>query len=98
MIAAFIDIEELREQRAMMHANFWVDMRFEPFKEIYENSIYPPNLFLEHPPESLAQKMEGEIQAYRNLYERGTFTRPSLEEETIEQRLKRAQRGGTLKA
>lgn len=98
VIAAFIDIEELREQRAMMHANFWVDMRFEPFKEIYENSIYPPNLFLKHPPESLAQKMEGEIQAYRNLYERGTFTRPSLEEETIEQRLKRAQRRGTLKA
>jgi hypothetical protein len=97
VVGALIDIEALRQARARMHMNQWSDMRFDPFKEIYETTILPPNLFLDHPPESLAQKMERGVQAYKNLYARGIFTRPSGETETVAERLAKAQEQGTLK-
>ena len=97
VIGAVVDIEALRQRRTMMCWNYWPDLRAEVFKEIYEHPIYPPNLFLEHPPESLSQKMEGETQGFDYLYERGTFTQPSGEVPTLGERIKEAQQAGTLK-
>ena len=97
VIGAMIDIEALRRRRTMVTDNYWPDLRTEVFKEIYESPIYPANLFMEHPPESLSQKMEGEIEGFRRLYERGTYTRPSGDALTVEQRLESAQELGTLK-
>ena len=97
VIVAEIDIEALRRRRTMMYWNYWPDLRAEVFKEMYEHPIYPPNLFLEHPPESMAQKMAGEAQGFDYLYRRGTFTRPSGKVATLEERMKKAQEKGTLK-
>ncbi len=97
VIGAVIDIEALRQSRTFMHWNYWPDLRAEVFKEMYENPIYPPNLFLEHPPESLSQKMAGEIKGFSRLYERGTYTRPSGEVLTLKGRMKEAWQRGTLK-
>ena len=97
VIGALIDIEALRRRRTLMMWNYWPDLRAEVFKEIYEHPIYPPNLFLEHPPESLSQKMAGEAQGFDYLYERGTFTRPGGEVPTLEEKIKGAQQKGTLK-
>ena len=81
----------------MVYWNYWPDLRAEVFKEIYEHPIYPPNLFLERPPDSFAQKMAGEAQSFKYLYERGTLTRPSSEVPSLEERMKRAQKRGALK-
>jgi hypothetical protein len=97
VIAAVIDIEALRRRRAMAAHNMWPDLRTEPFKEIYEHPIYPPNRFLKRPPESLAEKLEGEIQGFNYLYERGTYTPPSADMPSLSERMKRAQAMGTLK-
>jgi predicted amidohydrolase len=97
VIGARIDIETLRQRRAMVTRNTWPDLRAEIFKEIYEHPIHPPNLFLENPPESLSQKIEGEIQGFTTLYERGTLTRPGGDVKSIEERLREAQAKGTLK-
>lgn len=97
VIGAVIDIEALRRRRTMLYYNYWPDLRAEVFKEIYEHPIYPPNLFLEHPPESLSQKMSGEAEGFSYLYERGTFTQPSSKVPTLEERIKVAQERGTLK-
>jgi predicted amidohydrolase len=97
VIGAIIDIEALRRTRTMVTWNYWADLRAEVFKEIYENPIYPPNLFIEHPPESLSQKVEGEIQAFEYLYKKGTFTRPSGHVPTVAERIKEAQARGVLK-
>jgi len=97
VIGAVIDIEALRRRRTLMYWNYWPDLRAEIFKEIYEHPIYPANLFLEHPPESLSQKMAGEAQGFKFLYERGTFTPPSGKAPTLEERMKKAQDMGTLK-
>lgn len=97
VIAATIDIETLRRRRAMVFSNYWSDLRTEVFKEIYEKPIYPPNLFLKHPPESLAQKMEGTCQAFNYLCDRGTYTKPSGDVPSVAERIKAAQAKGTLK-
>ena len=97
VVGAMIDIEALRRRRTMVTYNYWPDLRTEVFREIYENPIYPPNLFLEHPPESLSQKMEGEIEGFRRLYEWGTYTRPTGDVPTVKERVEMAQKQGTLK-
>jgi len=97
VIGAIIDIEALRKRRTMVTWNYWPDLRAEVFAEIYRNPIYPPNLFLEHPPESLAQKLEGEIEAFDYLYERGTLTKPAGDVPNLQERIREAQERGTLK-
>jgi len=97
VIGGLIDIEALRRRRSMAAHNMWADLRTEPFKEIYEQPIYPPNRFLKRPPENLAEKLEGEIEAFEYLYERGTFTRPAADVPSLSEKMKRAQAMGTLK-
>jgi predicted amidohydrolase len=97
VIGALIDIESLRNRRSQIYFNLWADLRAEPFKKIYENPIYPPNRFIERPPESLSDKMEGEMESFKLLYERGIFTKPSIEPPTVREKIEAAQRAGTLK-
>jgi len=97
VIGALIDIEALRTRRSWIYFNLWADLRTEPFKEIYENSIYPANKFLERPPESLSDKMEAEVESFKRLYECGTFTKPSIEPPSIREKIEAAQKVGTLK-
>ena len=97
VIGALIDIEALRERRSMVTWNYWPDFRAEVFGEMYKDPVYPPNLFLDHPPESLSQKLEGEAQAFDRLYERGTLTKPSRDVPSVHQRIREAQERGTLK-
>jgi len=103
IIAATIDIESLREHRTIANHNMWVDVRTEGFREMYENPIYPPNLFPPgNPPRNLAQKMEGVKQVLNTLYGRGQFTPPaglSIEDmpKLFEQRIRYAQESGRLR-
>ena len=77
LIAATIDIEGLREHRTIANHNMWIDVRTEGFREMYEHSIYPPNLFPPgKPPRTLADKIEGAKTAMAGLYGRGHFTPP----------------------
>jgi predicted amidohydrolase len=103
IIAATIDIESLREHRTIANHNMWIDVRTEGFREMYENPIYPPNLFPPgNPPRNLAQKMEGAKQVLNTLYGRGQFTPPkglSVEDmpKLFEKRIRYAQESGRLR-
>jgi predicted amidohydrolase len=103
IIAATIDIEALRDHRSIANHNTWIDVRTEGFQEMYQTSIYPPNLFPSgNPPRTLADKMDGAKQAMRSIYERGQFIPPSghtIEEmpEIFEKRIRYAQETGRLR-
>ena len=103
IIAATIDIEALRDHRTIANHNMWIDMRMEGFKEMYEQTIYPPNLFPSgNPPRTLADKMEGAKQVLNTLYNRGQFTPPAgmtIEDmpKQFEARIKYAQDTGRLR-
>jgi hypothetical protein len=103
IIAATIDIEALREHRAVSAHNTWIDVRTEAFREMYENPIYPPNLFpVGRPPRNLAQKLEGATSALDVLYGRGQFTPPHGKEPNemsglLAARVTRAQEQGRLR-
>lgn len=97
VIGAVIDVEALRRRRSMMTWNYWPDLRAEVFREMYDKPIYPPNLFLNNPPESLSQKLEGEAQAFETLFAQGTLTKPAEEVPGVLERLRAAQAMGTLK-
>jgi predicted amidohydrolase len=103
IIAATIDIESLREHRSIANHNMWVDVRAEGFREMYEQPIYPPNLFPPgNPPRRLFDKVEGCKTSFAGLYERGQFTPPhGYEPEDmpglLEKRVKYAQETGRLR-
>ena len=103
IIAATIDIESLREHRSIANHNMWVDVRAEGFREIYEQPIYPPNLFPPgNPPRRLSDKVEGCKTSFAGLYQRGQFTPPhGYEPEDmpglLEKRVKYAQETGRLR-
>lgn len=103
IIAATLDIETLREHRSITAHNTWVDVRAEVFKEMYEQPIYPPNLFPDgKPPRNLAEKVAGAKVALKTLYERGQFTPPyghTAQEmpDLLEQRIRAAQEQGRLR-
>ncbi len=78
VIGATIDIEALREHRARINHNCWVDVRTEGFRQIYAEPIYPANRFPSgQPPRTLADKMAPCKEAIATLYGRGTFTPPA---------------------
>ena len=103
IIAATIDIEALRDHRTIANHNMWIDVRTEGFKEMYENPIYPPNLFPPgNPPRNLAQKMDGAKQVLNTLYGRGQFMPPAgytAEDmpKLFEKRIRYAQETGRLR-
>jgi predicted amidohydrolase len=103
ILAATLDIESLREHRSIANHNMWVDVRTEGFREMYEQTIYPPNLFPpDKPPRTLADKVEGCKTVFAGLYGRGQFTPPyGYEPEDmpglLEKRVKYAQETGRLR-
>lgn len=103
IIAATIDIESLRDHRSIANHNMWIDVRTEGFREMYEEPIYPPNLFpAGNPPRNLADKMEGAKEVINTLYGRGQFEPPagySVEDMPVlfERRIRYAQKTGRLR-
>lgn len=103
ILAATIDIEGLRDHRTIANHNMWIDVRTEGFREMYENSIYPPNLFPPGKPlRNLAEKMAGAKQVLNTLYGRGQFTPPHGYTEDdmpklLEDRVRYAQQTGRLR-
>jgi predicted amidohydrolase len=103
IIAAPINIEALREHRTIANHNLWIDVRTEGFREIYEESIYPPNLFPPgNPPQTLSDKMDGAKQVLNTLYGRGQFMPPAGYEvedmpKLFEKRIRYAQETGRLR-
>jgi beta-ureidopropionase len=77
IVSAIIDIEALRQFRAMnLNSNWLKDLRTELFRDMYSQPIHPSNLWLKNDP-----LHHGEVDhVYRaniqSLYERGTWTRP----------------------
>jgi len=82
LVAAVLDIEALRQFRAMnLNSNWLKDLRTELFKRMYEKPIHPKNLWLEQDPlhhEEVDEIYRANIQ---RLVDRGTWTRPFYEHE-----------------
>ena len=75
--SAMVDIAALRDFRdKSLFGNWLKDMRTEQYKVIYEEPIFPKNLFLETPPPLRAERQELHRQSIRNLQERGVWKRP----------------------
>ena len=80
IVAATIDIEALRQFRAMsLNYNWLKDLRVELFKRMYEQPIHPKNLWLKDDPRSHAEVDEVYRANIRRLVERGTWTKPAFE-------------------
>ena len=78
MVAAIIDIEALRQFRAMnLNSNWLKDLRTELFRRMYETPIHPKNLWLAQDP----QTHEPVDDIYRDnigrLQARGAYTPPA---------------------
>jgi predicted amidohydrolase len=82
VVSAIIDIEALRQFRAMnLNSNWMKDLRTELFKEMYEQPIHPKNLWMEQDPLHHNEVDKIYRQNIEKLYERGSWTRPYLKHE-----------------
>jgi predicted amidohydrolase len=80
MTSAIIDIEALRQFRAMnLNSNWLKDMRTELFKRMYEKPIHPKDLWLEQDPKGHAEVDEVYRANIERLYERGAWTKPAVD-------------------
>ena len=73
-----IDIEALRHHRASAQWDNWLkDLRTELYRLVYEQPIYPKNLYLDRPPMDHAEYREQVIRRQVELmHERGIWVRP----------------------
>jgi predicted amidohydrolase len=80
-----IDVEALREFRARSPLMNWMkDLRTELLALIYEQPLYPKNLWLTRTPMQHAEyKTEVIDRQIRLMQERGIFTRPSRDEQRV---------------
>jgi beta-ureidopropionase len=77
ILSAIIDIEALRQFRAMnLNSNWMKDLRTELFQEMYKKPIHPKNLWLDQEPQHHNEVDKVYRQNIESLYERGTWTRP----------------------
>ncbi len=82
VVSAIIDIEALRQYRAMnLNSNWLKDLRTELFQEMYSQSIHPKNLWLDQEPFHHNEIDKVYRQNIDSLYERGTWTRPYFQHE-----------------
>ena len=82
IVAAVVDIEALRQFRAMnLNSNWLKDLRTELFQKMYDQPIHPRNLWMNQDPKSHAEVDEIYRENIQRLYERGTWTRPFYEHE-----------------
>lgn len=78
MVASLVDIEQLRQFRAMnLNSNWLKDLRTELFAKMYEKPIHPKNLWLHDAPKGHACVDEIYRQNIQRLVERGTWTPPA---------------------
>jgi len=78
IVAATIDVEALRNFRAMSLNNNWLkDLRVELFKRMYEEPIHPKNLAMTQAPRNNAEIDEVYRASIRRLQDRGTWTKPA---------------------
>jgi beta-ureidopropionase len=79
MTAAIIDVEALRQFRAMnLNSNWLKDLRTELFAEMYRRTIHPKNLWIENEPAGHADVDEVYRANIERLYEAGTWTPPAI--------------------
>ena len=78
-VSGVIDIEALRDHRARAQWDNWLkDLRTELYQLLYEQPIYPKNLYLDRQPMKHAEYKEKVIDAQiRLLQDRGVWARPS---------------------
>lgn len=80
IVAATVDIEALRNFRAMSLNNNWLkDLRVELYKRMYEQPIHPKNLWLTDAPKSNPEIDEIYRANIRRLQARGTWTKPAYD-------------------
>ncbi|MEJ8567026.1 nitrilase-related carbon-nitrogen hydrolase [Elongatibacter sediminis] len=80
IVSAIIDIEALRQFRAMnLNSNWMKDLRTELFAEMYSKPIHPKNLWMEQEPLHHGKVDEIYRQNIESLYERGAWTRPHVQ-------------------
>ena len=78
MVASLIDIEALRQFRAMnLNSNWLKDLRTELFRSMYDRPIHPINLWLDRDPAHHAAVDEIYRQNIERLVERGTWEPPA---------------------
>ncbi len=77
IISAIIDIEALRQFRAMnLNSNWLKDLRTELFKDMYDKPIHPKNLWLKKDPAHHREVDDIYRANIESLYEQGAWTRP----------------------
>jgi hypothetical protein len=77
-VAAVIDIEGLRNFRTMnLNSNWLKDLRTELFKKMYEEPIYPKNLWINKSPVRHEEADKIYRKSVENLIERGVYTAPA---------------------
>ena len=82
VVSAIIDIEALRQYRAMnLNSNWLKDLRTELFQEMYSQPIHPKNLWMDTDPQHHNEVDNVYRKNIESLYERGTWTRPYVEHE-----------------
>jgi predicted amidohydrolase len=80
IVAATVDIEALRNFRAMsLNYNWLKDLRTELYRRMYEQPIHPKNLWLQDEPKSHAEVDEVYRANIRRLQARGTWARPAYD-------------------
>jgi predicted amidohydrolase len=79
-VAGTVDIDALRKFRALAQWDNWMkDLRTELFQLVYEQPIYPKNLYLERPPFTHAEFRQNVIQAQIALmHERDVWRPPGV--------------------
>ncbi|MBV8591511.1 MAG: hypothetical protein JO212_15880, partial [Acetobacteraceae bacterium] len=78
-VAGTIDIEALRDHRTRAQWDNWMkDLRTEVYQTIYEQPIYPKNLYLDRPPYNHAEFRREVIEPQiAGMVDRGVWVRPS---------------------
>ncbi len=79
MVAAILDIEALRQFRAMnLNSNWLKDLRTEIFRRMYDTPIHPKNLWLEQDPQTHEPVDDIYRDNIRRLQQRGAYTPPAI--------------------
>jgi predicted amidohydrolase len=80
MVASVLDIEALRQFRAMnLNSNWMKDLRTEVFRRMYEQPIHPKNLWMENDPLTHGAVDDVYRDNIRRLVKRGSFTPPAID-------------------
>jgi predicted amidohydrolase len=74
--AGIIDLEMLRERRADPFDSPLAELRSDVYREIYEQSLYPPNRYANgESPDGLKERLSFFDEVYTKLVERGAYTK-----------------------